>query len=91
MEKLGSPAASTCATDGERVVSYFGSYGLSCFDLDGNRLLRFRPLEDFVSPDWHFHQFEIGERHCGAVAVQKQADVELQITMRDWRSVFLGE
>jgi outer membrane protein assembly factor BamB len=38
MEKLGSPAASTCATDGERVVSYFGSYGLACFDLDGKAL-----------------------------------------------------
>ena len=38
MEKLGSPAASTCATDGERVVSYFGSYGLTCFDLDGKVL-----------------------------------------------------
>jgi len=38
MEKLGSPAASTCATDGERVVSYFGSYGLSCFDLEGKLL-----------------------------------------------------
>ncbi|MGB8170984.1 MAG: PQQ-binding-like beta-propeller repeat protein [Chthoniobacteraceae bacterium] len=38
MEKLGSPAASTCATDGERVVSYFGSYGLQAFDLDGKAL-----------------------------------------------------
>jgi outer membrane protein assembly factor BamB len=38
MEKLGSPAASTCATDGQRVVSYFGSYGLACFDLDGKML-----------------------------------------------------
>jgi outer membrane protein assembly factor BamB len=38
IEKLGSPAASTCATDGERVVSYFGSYGLSCFDLGGKLL-----------------------------------------------------
>ena len=38
MEKLGSPAASTCATDGERVVSYFGSHGLQAFDLDGKAL-----------------------------------------------------
>lgn len=38
MEKLGSPAASTCATDGERVISYFGSYGLQAFDLDGRPL-----------------------------------------------------
>jgi len=38
LEKLGSPAASTCATDGEHVISYFGSYGLACFDLDGKLL-----------------------------------------------------
>jgi outer membrane protein assembly factor BamB len=31
----GSPAASTPATDGKRVVSYFGSCGLVCYDLDG--------------------------------------------------------
>lgn len=31
----GSPAASTCATDGQRIVSYFGSCGLFCYDLDG--------------------------------------------------------
>ena len=37
-QKLGSPAASTCATDGERVVSYFGSFGLLCHDLDGKEL-----------------------------------------------------
>ena len=34
----GSPAASTCATDGQRVVSYFGSCGLVCYDLDGHLL-----------------------------------------------------
>ncbi len=33
-----SPAASTCATDGKRVVSYFGSCGLVCYDLDGHQL-----------------------------------------------------
>jgi outer membrane protein assembly factor BamB len=32
----GSPAASTPATDGERIVSYFGSCGLFCYDLAGN-------------------------------------------------------
>lgn len=36
--KLGSPAAPTCATDGTRVVSYFGSAGLVCHDLDGKEL-----------------------------------------------------
>lgn len=39
----GSPAASTPATDGQRVVSYFGSFGLVCHDLDGRELWR-RPL-----------------------------------------------
>ncbi|HEY2250081.1 MAG TPA: PQQ-binding-like beta-propeller repeat protein, partial [Planctomycetaceae bacterium] len=34
----GSPAASTCATDGERIVSYFGSCGLFCYDLAGHEL-----------------------------------------------------
>src|SRR5262245_9992727 len=34
----GSPAASTPATDGERIVSYFGSCGLFCYDLKGKEL-----------------------------------------------------
>jgi outer membrane protein assembly factor BamB len=36
-----SPAASTPATDGERIVSYFGSCGLFCYDLLGNELWRY--------------------------------------------------
>jgi outer membrane protein assembly factor BamB len=36
----GSPAASTPATDGERLVSYFGSCGLICYDLEGQELWR---------------------------------------------------
>jgi outer membrane protein assembly factor BamB len=35
-----SPAAPTPATDGQRVVSYFGSFGLVCYDLKGNELWR---------------------------------------------------
>jgi outer membrane protein assembly factor BamB len=54
----GSPAASTPATDGERVVSYFGSCGLFCYDLSGKELWKFETptavtLADFgtgVSP-----------------------------------------
>lgn len=34
----GSPAASTVATDGEHVVSYFGSCGLFCYDTKGREL-----------------------------------------------------
>lgn len=36
----GSPAASSCVTDGNRVVSYFGSFGLICHDLAGKELWR---------------------------------------------------
>jgi len=34
----GSPASSTSATDGERIVSYFGSCGLFGYDLSGKQL-----------------------------------------------------
>jgi outer membrane protein assembly factor BamB len=37
----GSPAASTPATDGERIVSYFGSCGVFCYDLAGKELWKF--------------------------------------------------
>ena len=37
----GSPAVPTCATDGQRIVSYFGSYGLLCYNLAGKRLWKF--------------------------------------------------
>jgi len=32
------PAAPTPVTDGKHVISYFGSYGLICYDFDGNVL-----------------------------------------------------
>ncbi len=38
--RLGSPAAPSCATDGERVVSYFGSAGVICHDVEGKELWR---------------------------------------------------
>jgi outer membrane protein assembly factor BamB len=34
--ELGNPAASTAAADAERVYVYFGSYGLVCYDHQGN-------------------------------------------------------
>ena len=34
----GSPAASTPVTDGNRLVSYFGSFGLVCYDVKGKEL-----------------------------------------------------
>ena len=36
----GSPAASTPATDGRRIVSYFGSCGVICYNLSGKELWR---------------------------------------------------
>lgn len=36
-----SPAASTPATDGERVVVYFGSCGVVCYDLAGTELWKY--------------------------------------------------
>ncbi len=37
----GSPAVPTCATDGKRIVSYFGSCGLVCYDLSGKLLWKY--------------------------------------------------
>jgi outer membrane protein assembly factor BamB len=36
----GSPAASTPATDGRHVISYFGSFGVICYDFQGKELWR---------------------------------------------------
>ena len=33
-----NPASSTPTSDGQRVVAYFGSYGLVCFDMQGTKL-----------------------------------------------------
>jgi outer membrane protein assembly factor BamB len=38
----GSPASATPATDGQRVVSYFGSCGLFCHDFKGKELWRYK-------------------------------------------------
>jgi 4'-phosphopantetheinyl transferase len=58
-----------------------------CFDLDAHkRLTAFRPQADFVDRDWHFHQFDLGERHCGALAVH---GVGATIEMHDWAAAFL--
>jgi outer membrane protein assembly factor BamB len=36
VHRISSPAGPTPATDGERVYVYFGSYGLVCYDVEGN-------------------------------------------------------
>lgn len=38
VHKMNSYASASCATDGERVVAYFGPGGLHCLDLDGKKL-----------------------------------------------------
>ncbi len=57
-----------------------------CFDLEACRLVAFRPLADYVAHDWQFRQFDVGERHCGALAVEGQGAA---IEMRDWATVFI--
>lgn len=47
-----SPASSTAVTDGERVCAYFGSYGLICYDVDGNQIWDLKlPLAKSYSGD----------------------------------------
>jgi outer membrane protein assembly factor BamB len=41
-KKGGSPAASTPATDGERIFAFFGSCGVVCYDLSGKELWQFK-------------------------------------------------
>ena len=36
VHRISSPATPTPTTDGKRVFVYFGSYGLLCYDFDGN-------------------------------------------------------
>jgi len=36
LHKMNTHATSSCVTDGERVIAFFGPGGIHCFDLDGN-------------------------------------------------------
>lgn len=47
--KMNGWASATCATDGERVVAFFGKGGLHCFSMDGKPLWS-RDLGDFPGP-----------------------------------------
>lgn len=50
--ETGSPASATPAADATRVVVYFGSFGLLCYDHDGNELWKRelpRPAREFGS------------------------------------------
>jgi outer membrane protein assembly factor BamB len=44
----GSPAAASCACDGQRVYTFFGSYGLLCYDVGGKPVwsLPMKPFQD---------------------------------------------
>ena len=46
--RAGSPASCTPACDGERVYVFFGSYGLLCYDFDGNQIWEHKlgPFQD---------------------------------------------
>src|ERR1043165_4496847 len=61
-----------------------------CFELEEDRLIDFRPLADFVSHEWYFHQFELSPRHCGALAVQNPAGHGIHIEMFDWHAACAG-
>jgi outer membrane protein assembly factor BamB len=41
--RIGSPATPTCCTDGERLIAYFGSYGVLAYDWNGQELWK-KPL-----------------------------------------------
>ena len=47
--KMNGWASSTCATDGERVVAFFGKGGLHCYSMDGKKLWS-RDLGEFAGP-----------------------------------------
>ncbi|QDU98358.1 outer membrane protein assembly factor BamB family protein [Lignipirellula cremea] len=49
LHKMNTWASATCATDGERVVAFFGLGGLHCFDMDGKKLWS-RDLGVFEGP-----------------------------------------
>ena len=47
--RMNSYATPTCATDGERVVAFFGPAGLHCYTLEGEKIWS-RQLGDFPGP-----------------------------------------
>ena len=49
MHRFNSPAASTVATDGQRVYVYFGSFGLLAYDFDGKPVWQ-KPLPPPLIP-----------------------------------------
>ncbi len=58
------------------------------FELDGDRLLRFRPPAALPGR-WQFFQFEPTAQHRGALVVQCDGRA-VQMVIRDWQEVFLA-
>ena len=52
------------------------------FELDRDRLVRFHPPPN-VAGSWQCVQFDAGERHCGALAVEDDRS-EVRVVVRDW-------
>lgn len=80
----GSPAASTPATDGERVVSYFGSFGLVCYDFQGEERWRY-PLPVALSGG----RFGSGTSPIiagGRVVLNRDQDMNSSLLVLDARS-----
>jgi outer membrane protein assembly factor BamB len=73
---ISSPAAATPATDGERVYVYFGSYGLVCYDFNGN-------------PKWE-RRLPLPENPYGAVASPIVAGELLVLNHQGKDSYLLG-
>jgi outer membrane protein assembly factor BamB len=48
VHQVSNQTTATCATDGQRVVSYFGSFGLVCYDFTGKEAWRL-PMPVFKS------------------------------------------
>jgi outer membrane protein assembly factor BamB len=76
VHELSSPAAATPTTDGERVYVYFGSYGLVCYDLEGNR-------------KWE-RRLPLAENHYGAAASPIVAGDLLVLNHQGKESYLLG-
>ncbi len=80
--RIGSPAAPTCCTDGERLFSYFGSFGVLAYDWEGNELWR-HPLPP---PVVEFGTASSPVVVDGKVIVQVDQDVGSYLLALDARS-----
>jgi outer membrane protein assembly factor BamB len=86
--ELGNPAASTAAADAERVYVYFGSYGLLCYDQEGNEQWKVpmkTPQTQFgtaTSPVLVDGRLVLNYQGAYAVAIDAQTGAELWKTAK---------